>query len=192
MSEEKSYGRVAYEAFGGGPWINYPFRQEIEKASAAVIAEYERRNGALPNYYDPAKSYKDMARTIDDLRKQIDEMRKRIKTVPAIRYEDIANILFAQKSICNAIPCCDVYAAAKEIHALVYGDPQVGVDMAAPNQDLTVITNRKTNHHETIMRMQQTKHETHAFETKVNPEEKKAETEQQYQDRLLRALRDFG
>lgn len=166
MSDEKSYGDIGFhEYYFGSDLKKTVSAQKWNEVAAKIIAEYERRN---------------------------------LKPAPQLpSVETIAETIYDCLELVTTRG--NVLTAAQAVLALLQAKQTIGVDMAAPGADKTVIvrypackgkncgcTDGMSHSKECIAE--------YAAATKMQDEseEKQAETEEQYQSRLLRALRDFG
>lgn len=176
---EKTYGRIAFEAFMGDESVgNALLPEKWEYIGKRVIEEYERRNGALATEYPTP---------------ELPNAEKIAEAIYSIYGDKWPNASDHDKSICMR--------EAKAVLDLLQAKPVIAVDMAKPGSDSTVfcqITKEGLRLLEKQLAVIQ--QPTRGSPIPLDPpddepeetEEKQPETESQYQDRLLRALRDFG
>lgn len=174
MSTEKSYGQIARETFLPnlkhipGAWEACDSKKDWEQIAVNIIAEYERRNG----YLEP-EAEASLQLTIKELRKQVAHLTKQLE----YRAEKLTSVEKIAKAYFKGIGGDWHYLEEKHRQVHLIG-AQAVLDLLQEKQLACDETGKQGCVKEVC--------------TEERAEEKQPETESQYQDRLLRALRDFG
>lgn len=175
MSNEKSYGQIACETFHPSlDWAHSRCHKSWEKTAEKVIAEYERRNPPFDPGPEVVGVIKELRLTNDELRKQVayltDQLHLREEKLPSV--ERIAQILWE-----NGHTWCDGKKVAQAVLDLLQAKTMNKVQTREEELQAD-LDERRAKDVDSIL--------------KKLDNENQGESEEQYQSRLLRALRSFG